>query len=397
MPNDEKPTRQPYIITYESEMAVIAANAVQYPDLETGGELFGSFTHGGRPRLEYASLPGPRATHSTAHFQPDTEESDRIRRILRERYASQYLGDWHSHHYMSLNEPGGGDRNHVTSIATKNTLDTMAEIIITFSQIQAPMSPQTTQKQSWADRLLRQEEHEPQTENGQSGPSKIGRYFKRPRDLIVRINAFLYLNASQGRPKRIPIEVLPGMSPIRQSLLFPMQESMTWAATGPAMEFPLERVIFDRYERSESNPIPQSIIMTLENLIQPLPEHVKEGLKIRLGKEIVTVTLPLPKGLQIMIKFNDTQMITPSNILLLNPAKGNYLDVTRDFEQREILTLCRIYDHAVTQYCHFGWTTETNHGKEALAPEGGSQHTMIKESVPQDSRKESYIPFERKA
>src|SRR5262249_46028940 len=47
------------LLAYEGELDQIAGWASASPDLETGGDLFGFWTHGGAPTVEFVLGPGP--------------------------------------------------------------------------------------------------------------------------------------------------------------------------------------------------------------------------------------------------------------------------------------------------------------------------------------------------
>ena len=59
-----------YIVIYESEFRIIAGISAQWSrrGLETGGELFGLWTHGQRPFILLVTGPGHDAVHQPAYF-----------------------------------------------------------------------------------------------------------------------------------------------------------------------------------------------------------------------------------------------------------------------------------------------------------------------------------------
>ena len=100
-------------IIYKGELDFIARCVMDYPDIETGGDLFGFWTHSGYPSIQYVIGPGPKSNrHATAFYQ-DKEYLIEIGRLLREKYALQHIGEWHSHHKLGLAEPSGGDKNTI--------------------------------------------------------------------------------------------------------------------------------------------------------------------------------------------------------------------------------------------------------------------------------------------
>lgn len=95
-------------LIYASELDYIAKSIQDYPNIETGGQLYGAWTASGAPRVIYAIGPGPRANHQHAFFNQDLEYLKTIGTKLKE-YGLQHIGEWHSHHHLGLPHPGGHD------------------------------------------------------------------------------------------------------------------------------------------------------------------------------------------------------------------------------------------------------------------------------------------------
>lgn len=95
-------------LIYLSELDYIARCIQDYPDIETGGQLYGAWTASGAPRVIYAIGPGPRANHKQAFFNQDIEYLESIGAKLKE-YGLQHIGEWHSHHHLGLSYPSGHD------------------------------------------------------------------------------------------------------------------------------------------------------------------------------------------------------------------------------------------------------------------------------------------------
>ena len=100
----------PAVMIFQSELDYISRCILDYPDIETGGQLFGHWTSpGGLPVVEYAIGPGPRANHQPTFFNQDVEYLVRVGQTLVERYGLQHIGEWHSHHRLGLAHPSGHD------------------------------------------------------------------------------------------------------------------------------------------------------------------------------------------------------------------------------------------------------------------------------------------------
>lgn len=100
-------------IIYRSEMDYISRCIHDYPNIETGGQLFGYLTENGSPIVCYAIGPGRNANHQTAFFNQDTEYLQSIYNELNRRYGLRYIGEWHSHHQLGLAKPSGHDASTI--------------------------------------------------------------------------------------------------------------------------------------------------------------------------------------------------------------------------------------------------------------------------------------------
>ena len=139
-------------VIYRSELDYLSRCIADYPECETGGHLFGYWTVQGVPVILYATGPGPNCMHGSVECHHDHEYYTRIRDILENTIALQHIGDWHSHHQLSLNHPSGGDvhamlagvgnqpgmlRRHLMCIGTYNGEETFVDAY-TFHQNEVP-------------------------------------------------------------------------------------------------------------------------------------------------------------------------------------------------------------------------------------------------------------------
>ena len=95
-------------LIYLSELDFIARCIQDFPNIETGGQLYGAWTASGAPRVIYAIGPGPKANHQSTFFNQDVEYLETIGAKLKE-YGLQHIGEWHSHHHLGLPHPSGHD------------------------------------------------------------------------------------------------------------------------------------------------------------------------------------------------------------------------------------------------------------------------------------------------
>lgn len=100
-------------IVFQGELDYISRCILDYPEIETGGELFGYWTAAGEPVVLYAIGPGPRANHEVAFFNQDLEYLVAVGRRLGTRFGLQHIGEWHSHHCLGLAQPSGHDASTI--------------------------------------------------------------------------------------------------------------------------------------------------------------------------------------------------------------------------------------------------------------------------------------------
>ena len=98
-------------IIYQSELDYISRCILDYPNIETGGQLFGYWTATGVPVVLYAIGPGRQAQHNPTSFIQDQDYLQLVGNELYKRYRLQHIGEWHSHHQLGLAHPSGGDVN----------------------------------------------------------------------------------------------------------------------------------------------------------------------------------------------------------------------------------------------------------------------------------------------
>lgn len=103
----ENPARK--AIIYQSELDYISCCILDYPEIETGGQLFGFWTATGVPVVLYTIGPGKNSRHNVTSFIQDQDYLQTIGNQLYKRYRLQHIGEWHSHHQLGLAYPSGGD------------------------------------------------------------------------------------------------------------------------------------------------------------------------------------------------------------------------------------------------------------------------------------------------
>lgn len=96
-------------IFYRSELDYMSRCILDYPNIETGGELLGFWTALGIPVVVYVTGPGKKAKHNYTSFLQDPDYPQQIILPLHKKFRLQHIGEWHSHHQLDLNHPSGGD------------------------------------------------------------------------------------------------------------------------------------------------------------------------------------------------------------------------------------------------------------------------------------------------
>ena len=105
--DEKKPS--PIAIIHRSEFDVISRYILDYPDIETGGELYGFWSNNGIPVVLFAIGPGPNANHEGTFFNQDIEYMVKVGNFVRNKFGMQHIGSWHSHHKLGLAHPSGHD------------------------------------------------------------------------------------------------------------------------------------------------------------------------------------------------------------------------------------------------------------------------------------------------
>lgn len=109
-------------LIYQGELNRIAAWVEEYPNLETGGDLFGFWTNTGAPVLQFVLGPGSNSRHYPTSFYQDRDFLIQAGRILQNEHGLQHIGEWHSHHQMGIAKPSDGDRATVFRAVEKYNL-----------------------------------------------------------------------------------------------------------------------------------------------------------------------------------------------------------------------------------------------------------------------------------
>lgn len=101
------------VYMFEKDIAMVQDLVLRYPDLETGGDLFGLWTTEGDAVLHVVLGPGKNCSRTDVSFNQDIPYLQRNGELLTENYMLGHIGEWHSHHQLRLFEPSHGDSSTV--------------------------------------------------------------------------------------------------------------------------------------------------------------------------------------------------------------------------------------------------------------------------------------------
>lgn len=93
------------VVVFQSELDYLSRCILDYPNIETGGQLFGYWTSTGVPVVLYVLGPGENANHQYAFFNQDPDYLERVGGWLVRDFGLQHIGEWHSHHQLGLARP----------------------------------------------------------------------------------------------------------------------------------------------------------------------------------------------------------------------------------------------------------------------------------------------------
>ncbi|MDR1582666.1 MAG: hypothetical protein LBS55_05315 [Prevotellaceae bacterium] len=117
------------VIIYRGELEYISRCILDYPNIETGGNLFGFWTPFGIPVIQYVVGTGNNAIHNYTSFIQDYDFFDRNADCLIQEHALHHIGTWHSHHQLSIDVPSGGDANSVFDVIRQYALKSFLLVI----------------------------------------------------------------------------------------------------------------------------------------------------------------------------------------------------------------------------------------------------------------------------
>ena len=94
---------------YKNDFNRVCEEIYLNPHIETGGNLFGLWTTEEHVVVHAALGPGEKCKRTNVSFHQDIEYLSRVGTFLNKKFMLCHIGEWHSHHQLSLNKPSSGD------------------------------------------------------------------------------------------------------------------------------------------------------------------------------------------------------------------------------------------------------------------------------------------------
>ena len=100
---------------YEEDLLKIQKLVQPYPDIETGGDLFGLWQGEKTVIIQRFIGPGKDCERTAASFHQDVDYLHRVGSLITTEEGLCNVGEWHSHHQIGMPEPSVADRRTVFS------------------------------------------------------------------------------------------------------------------------------------------------------------------------------------------------------------------------------------------------------------------------------------------
>ena len=105
--------RELKVYLFEEDYEMMKELVLRYPNVETGGDLFGLWTSDGDAVLHMVLGPGENCKRTVTSFYQDIPYLQEKGELLTTKYMLCHIGEWHSHHQLHLYEPSHGDSSTV--------------------------------------------------------------------------------------------------------------------------------------------------------------------------------------------------------------------------------------------------------------------------------------------
>lgn len=98
------------MLIYPHDKEFIRKSTLDYPNIETGGDLFGLWQSESEVVVQLVTGPGKNCRRTPTAFFQDKTYLSQIGGYLTTAKGLCNVGEWHSHHRLNLPEPSAGDR-----------------------------------------------------------------------------------------------------------------------------------------------------------------------------------------------------------------------------------------------------------------------------------------------
>ena len=100
---------------YKKDLREIQELVQPYPQIETGGDLFGLWQDDRTVIIQRFIGPGEKCKRTATSFHQDVEYLHRVGSLITTEEGLCNVGEWHSHHQIGMPEPSAADRRTVFS------------------------------------------------------------------------------------------------------------------------------------------------------------------------------------------------------------------------------------------------------------------------------------------
>ena len=98
---------------FKNDYDTLRTEVYKHPQSETGGNLFGQWTTSGSAVIHVVLGPGQHCRRTDTSFEQDMAYMKRVGRFVKDCYSLCHIGEWRSHHSLSLNKPSAEEEHHV--------------------------------------------------------------------------------------------------------------------------------------------------------------------------------------------------------------------------------------------------------------------------------------------
>ena len=297
------PAAHSRLITFESEIRVMASRSCCLDGREDGFDFWGHYTRGGRQFIHLVTVSGPGARHGPASYVQDLTYFTDLYRRLSEVHGCACLGGGHAHHRLGLPGQSSVDIRQVMSICKRNGFQRWCEIITTH---ETPGMSQSFRRR---------------------GRGEVSPGYEIP---CIRLNAYSYVDPQCGQLVKTQLQVLPGISPLRLALMHGRDISPE-ALGEDGIFFPLSHILYDPYEESGHEKRGRQDDADLEMLAEQcreLPEQWQQNIRFEVEDDAISVSLGLSQEHHLSVRYARLPQLTVESVLLTVDGVGVPHDLT---------------------------------------------------------------------